>query len=97
MEGDSPEPSTLMAVRTKTGRKHQIRRQLAGMGHTILGDHLYGSYRHLPPIFKNYPLRPIMLHASGLQVCSFAPCFAFFLSCIVSFLPPQPSTPQSLT
>lgn len=30
-------------VRTETGRKHQIRRHLADIGHPIIGDRLYGD------------------------------------------------------
>ncbi|HLV77542.1 MAG TPA: RluA family pseudouridine synthase [Marinobacter sp.] len=32
-----------VSVRIETGRKHQIRRHLAGAGHPIIGDRLYGS------------------------------------------------------
>jgi len=33
---------SLLAVRLETGRKHQIRAHLAGAGHAIVGDRLYG-------------------------------------------------------
>jgi tRNA pseudouridine32 synthase/23S rRNA pseudouridine746 synthase len=33
---------TLLEVRIETGRKHQIRRHLAGIGFPVLGDRLYG-------------------------------------------------------
>jgi tRNA pseudouridine32 synthase/23S rRNA pseudouridine746 synthase len=32
-------------VRIHTGRKHQIRRHLSGLGFPIVGDRLYGSTR----------------------------------------------------
>lgn len=38
---------SLIGVQLKTGRKHQIRVQLAGLGHPILGDFRYGARREL--------------------------------------------------
>lgn len=38
---------TLVGVQLKTGRKHQIRIQLAERGHPILGDFRYGASREL--------------------------------------------------
>lgn len=37
------EPRTLVRVRLVTGRKHQIRVQLAEMGHPVIGDMRYGK------------------------------------------------------
>jgi len=34
---------SLVDVRIETGRKHQIRRHLAGLGHPVVGDRLYGA------------------------------------------------------
>ena len=34
---------TLLDVEIETGRKHQIRRHLAELGHPVIGDRLYGS------------------------------------------------------
>ncbi len=34
---------SLVDVRIETGRKHQIRRHLADLGHPVLGDRLYGD------------------------------------------------------
>ena len=34
---------TQLSIEIETGRKHQIRKHLAGMGHPIVGDRLYGS------------------------------------------------------
>jgi 23S rRNA pseudouridine1911/1915/1917 synthase len=36
---------SVLEVQLETGRKHQIRAQLAQVGHPILGDALYGSQR----------------------------------------------------
>lgn len=35
--------TTVVEVTIETGRKHQIRRHLAGLGHPIIGDRLYGT------------------------------------------------------
>ncbi len=40
---------SLVEVELETGRKHQIRLQLAHAGHAILGDRKYGSQRHFSP------------------------------------------------
>lgn len=40
---DEPRQRTLLDVHIETGRKHQIRRHLANLGHPIIGDRLYGK------------------------------------------------------
>jgi 23S rRNA pseudouridine1911/1915/1917 synthase len=50
--------ATLLEVHLETGRKHQIRVQLADRGHPILGDRKYGSRRPFP--------KGIALHAKQL-------------------------------
>jgi 23S rRNA pseudouridine1911/1915/1917 synthase len=47
-----------LEVTTRTGRKHQIRVHLAGLGHPIIGDREYGS--------KKNPLQRLGLHACRL-------------------------------
>lgn len=39
---------TLLRIFLETGRRHQIRIQLAAIGHPILGDLRYGAHRSLP-------------------------------------------------
>lgn len=51
---------SLLEIEPKTGRKHQIRLQLANRGHAILGDRKYGSLRQFAP--------GIALHARRLVV-----------------------------
>ena len=45
---ESDARQTLLLVRPASGRKHQIRRQLSGIGHPILGDLRYGAAGPLP-------------------------------------------------
>lgn len=49
---------TWLEVKTQTGRKHQIRVHLAGLGHPIIGDKEYGSTRN--------PINRLGLHANKL-------------------------------
>lgn len=51
---------TLLEVELQTGRKHQIRVQLAAAGHAILGDRKYGSQEPFPA--------GIALHARSLTI-----------------------------
>jgi tRNA pseudouridine65 synthase len=37
---------TLVALQPLTGRRHQLRRHLAGLSHPILGDKMYGDRAH---------------------------------------------------
>lgn len=50
--------STVLELRLRTGRRGQIRAQLAALGHPIVGDRAYGSRRD--------PLRRVCLHATRL-------------------------------
>jgi 23S rRNA pseudouridine1911/1915/1917 synthase len=50
--------ATLLALTLGTGRRHQIRVQLASLGHPILGDRAHGARRD--------PLRRLCLHATRL-------------------------------
>lgn len=43
LETDPDTGTSRVQVIIETGRKHQIRRHLAGIGHPIVGDRLYGS------------------------------------------------------
>ena len=41
-------PFSLLRVTTETGRRHQIRRHLHGIGHAVVGDDRYGPRHHRP-------------------------------------------------
>jgi len=45
---DEVHQSSLVHVSIETGRKHQIRRHLAGIGHPIIGDRIYGRPADVP-------------------------------------------------
>lgn len=53
--------ATLLELTLETGRRGQIRAQLAALGHPIVGDRLYGSRRD--------PHHRLCLHATRLIVC----------------------------
>jgi 23S rRNA pseudouridine1911/1915/1917 synthase len=60
---------TLCQVAIHTGRTHQIRVHLSGIGHPIVGDALYGGvHRRVPPQLRAVQTldRPF-LHASRLS------------------------------
>ena len=54
----------------KTGRTHQIRAHLAGLGHPLLGDELYGGSSSLQLSGRCLHLRRHLLHASRLGFLS---------------------------
>lgn len=55
------EPYSLLEVKPKTGRTHQIRVHLASIGHPIIGDMLYGP-KQQTSFFKR-----LMLHAKTIS------------------------------
>jgi 23S rRNA pseudouridine1911/1915/1917 synthase len=52
---------TLLLLQPITGRRHQLRAQLAAHGCPIVGDHRYGAHRDFP--------EGIALHAFSLTIC----------------------------
>lgn len=49
LEHDSSSRTTLLEITLETGRHHQIRVQLAAMGHPIVGDRKYTPPADIPP------------------------------------------------
>ena len=56
----SEDECSLVQIELETGRKHQIRVQLAKIGHPILGDRKYGSKEIFP--------KGIALHSTSLEL-----------------------------
>lgn len=56
---------SLVKVRPETGRKHQIRKHLQGLGHSIVGDERYRPKR--PRKVAGFPGR-LWLHATRLEL-----------------------------
>ena len=57
--------ASLLRVEPETGRRHQIRAHLCGIGHPILGDPRYG-----PPPRPIGGVKRLMLHALSLTVAA---------------------------
>jgi 23S rRNA pseudouridine1911/1915/1917 synthase len=56
------EDSSFIEVELQTGRKHQIRLQLAHRGYPILGDRKYGARRHWPTGIALHARRLVVVH-----------------------------------
>lgn len=59
---------SLLRVIIETGRMHQIRAHLAGLGHPLAGDSRYGSFERNRAYRKALGLKRTFLHASDLEI-----------------------------
>lgn len=59
----SKHPYTIVKVELITGKSHQIRAQLAALGHPLLGDPKYGSREFNKHLAEEYGIRSQLLHA----------------------------------
>ena len=59
---------SLVELKPKTGRKHQLRRHMKHISHHILGDTKYGRGEHNIMIRENFDCHRLLLHASSLQI-----------------------------
>lgn len=72
---------SLLLIKPKTGRTHQIRVHLASIGHPVVGDQLYAFKRHKKGLFPVHQL----LHARRLVFSLFGEKFDFECSLPVRF------------
>ena len=59
---------SLLRIRIKTGRKHQIRRHLASISHPVLGDDLYGDGKINRELRRRFGFKGYLLRCTALTV-----------------------------
>ena len=59
---------SLVELRPRTGRRHQIRRHLKHAAHPIVGDTTHGDHRHNKRMAERYGLGRMLLAATALEV-----------------------------
>lgn len=58
---------SLVSVKPETGRFHQIRRHMAGIGHPVIGDTSHGDLRHNRIISDYWGNKRLLLHCGSLS------------------------------
>ena len=66
-DGSGEHTCSLVLATLKSGRRHQIRRHLASVGHPILGDREYGKGRINAWLCESFELRRMFLHCCRLE------------------------------
>ena len=61
------EKYTLLEVELITGKPHQIRAHLAGLGHPLIGDFKYGNTKVNRSLQQSYDLEHQLLHAFRVE------------------------------
>ncbi len=59
---------SLVELKPKTGRKHQLRRHMKHISHHMLGDTKYGRGEHNIFVRQRYNMQRLLLHAISLEV-----------------------------
>jgi len=59
---------SLVELKPKTGRKHQLRRHMKHLSHHILGDTKYGRGEHNKMIRSQFNCHRMLLHATSLEI-----------------------------
>jgi tRNA pseudouridine65 synthase len=59
---------SLVELKPRTGRKHQLRRHMKHLSHHILGDTKYGRGEHNKFIRKEFHCNRLLLHAQKLEI-----------------------------
>jgi len=58
---------SLVELKPKTGRKHQLRRHMKHINHHLLGDTKYGRGEHNKFVREEYAMNRLLLHAISLE------------------------------
>ena len=59
---------SLVELKPKTGRKHQLRRHMKHLSHHILGDTKYGRGEHNKMIRSEFDCHRMLLHSTSLEI-----------------------------
>jgi 23S rRNA pseudouridine955/2504/2580 synthase len=59
---------SILELELGTGRMHQIRIHLAGLGHPIIGDDVHGDFKLNRELRKAYGIKKLLLHARRIVV-----------------------------
>lgn len=59
---------SLVSLKPKTGRKHQLRRHMNHIAHPIVGDTTYGDLRHNRLFLKEFGVNRLLLHAYKITI-----------------------------
>lgn len=59
---------SLVSLKPKTGRKHQLRRHMNHIAHPIVGDTTYGDLRHNRLFLQEFGINRLLLHSYKIKV-----------------------------